>query len=289
VALVVDSLLLGPGLDAVGISDPALQIAAAFGLASLSSLSFHLAHETFSNRKIDPATRIVWRALAGFAVVALLAWGILRGFQVRFAADLNSNPLGGFLGAHSVLSSIFFCFVTLAAPLVGAAAISYATPRIQDGLLWRRAKREHEALHAKLTDAEKNLESEQATLNARLHQLEAQRQAWHSQAAQYHARGDERGARQAPHWIVLLKAALWSVVALVPAIALGLPVALSFALSATAGIAGFLFHRHRRFHPSYGQFKKQENVRFAVSTDRQLAEPPPPTQKRLLPPPGDRQ
>jgi hypothetical protein len=57
------------------------------------------------------------------------------------------------------------------------------------------------------------------------------------------------------------------------------------ALSAAAGIAGFLFYRHRRFHPSYSQFKKQENVRFAVSTDRQLVELPSPS--KLLPPPPE--
>jgi Flp pilus assembly protein TadB len=286
-ALVIDSLLLGPGLDAVGISEPILQFIAAFGLAALSSLIFHLAHETFSNRKIDKATAIVWRILAGFAVIALLAWGILRGLQVRFAANLNGNPLGGFLGQHPILSSIFFCFVTLAAPLVGAAAIYYAAPRIHDALQWRHAKREHDNLNSKLTDAEKKLEAEQEELKARLSQLDAQRQTWHAQAAQYHARGDKRGGRQVPQWLVLVKAALWAVVALIPGILLGLPVLITVALPVVAGIAGFLFYRHRRFHPSYKQFKRQENVRFAVSTDRPSVEMPP-TQRLLQAPWEDR-
>jgi Flp pilus assembly protein TadB len=287
-ALIIDSLLLGPGLDAIGISEPVLQFIAAFGLASLSSLVFHLAHETFSNRKIDRATAIVWRILAGFAVIALLAWGILRGLQVRFAANLNGNPLGGFLSQHPILSSIFFCFVTLAAPLVGAAAIYYAAPRIHDALLWRRAKREHENLNKNLTDAEKKLESEQATLKARHSQLDSQRQAWHAQATQYHARGEMRGGRQQPKWLVVLKATLWAALALLPGLLFGLPVVITAALPLVAGIAGFLFYRHRRFHPSYRQFKRQENVRFAVSTERPLVELPP-AQKLLPLPREDRQ
>jgi len=170
----------------------------------------------------------------------------------------------------------------------GAAATYYAAPRIHDALLWRRAKREHESLNKNLTDAEKKLESEQATLRSRLSQIDAQRQVWHSQAAQYHARGDKRGGRQQPTWLVLLKASLWAVVALIPGLLLGLPVAITVALPVVAGIAAFLFYRHRRLHPSYRQFKSQENVRFAVSTERPRVELPP-AQKLLAAPREDRQ
>src|SRR5665213_454328 len=42
VALLVDAVLTGPSLDALGISDPVLQYISAFALASLSSVVFHL-------------------------------------------------------------------------------------------------------------------------------------------------------------------------------------------------------------------------------------------------------
>jgi hypothetical protein len=99
-ALVIDAILLGPGLDAIGIADPVVQLVAAFGLAALSSLIFHLAHETFEQNRLTVETRIVWRGLGVFAMVALLGWGVLRGLQVKFGADVNQNPLGRFLGDH---------------------------------------------------------------------------------------------------------------------------------------------------------------------------------------------
>ena len=285
-ALVIDAILLGPGLDAIGIADPTVQLAAAFGLAALSSLIFHLAQETFEQNRLTLETRIIWRGLGGFAVVALLGWGVLRGLQVKFAADINQNPLGRFLGDHPMLAAIFFCFVTLAAPLVGAAAIHYAAPRIYEWLNWKLAKQAHEGLHAALSDAQKKLEAERATLRHQLRQLQARQENWHATAEQYHKRGRELGARQAPHWLVLLKSTAWSLGGLVLGSLLGpLLSPLYFALPAGTWVVAFLYYRHQRFHPTYDQFKQQENTRFAVSTDRpKVAFPAAP---KLLPPPED--
>jgi len=285
-ALIVDAILLGPGLDAISISDPAVQLVAAFGLAALSSLIVHLAHETFEQNRLTLETRTIWRGLGVFAVVALLGWGVLRGLQVKFSADVNQNPLGRFLGDHPMLAAVFFCFVTLAAPLVGAAAIHYAAPRIYEWLTWSRAKQAHEDLHATLADAQKKLEAERATLNHQLRQLQARQENWHATAEQYHKRGRAHGARQAPHWLVLLKSTAWSLAGLVIGSLLGPFLSpLYFALPAGAWIVAFLHYRHRRFHPTYDQFKQQENTRFAVSTDRiKIVFPATP---KLLPPPED--
>jgi hypothetical protein len=283
-ALVIDAILLGPGLDAIGIADPVEQLLAAFGLAALSSLIFHLAHETFEQNRLTLETRIIWRGLGIFAVVALLGWGVLRGLQVKFSADVSQNPLGQFLGEHPMLAAIFFCFVTLAAPLVGAAAIHYAAPRIYEWLTWKRAKQEHEDLHAALSDAEKKLEAERATLHHQLRQLTARQENWHATAEQYHKRGRANSARQAPHWLVLLKSTVWSLAGLVLGSLLGPFLSpLYFASPAGTWIAAFLYYRHRRFHPTYDQFKQQENTRFAVSTDR-IRVAPPATPKLLQPP-----
>jgi len=287
-ALVIDSILLAPGLDALGISDPVLQFIAAFGLASLSSLIFHLVHETFIDTKLDAATKTVWRILGGLSVIALVGWGILRGLQVRFSAELTQNPLGRFLGDHPVLSSLFFCFVTLAAPLVGAAAIFYAQPRIYGWIVWKRAKKQNNGLHSALSDAQKKLDAERAVLSHQKGQLDAQKQTWQSSAAQYHDRGGRRGARQAPQWLVVLKASLWSLGGFALGWLLGpfLP-PLYLVLPTGAWIAAFLYYRHRRFHPTYDQFKRQENTRFAVSTDRPSVELP--ATPRLLPTHEDEQ
>jgi hypothetical protein len=285
-ALIIDSILLGPGLDAVGISDPVVQLVAAFSLAALSSLIFHLALETFEQTRLPLETRIIRRALGATAVFALLGWGVLRGLQVKFGADMNQNPLGQFLGAHLMLSSIFFCFIILAAPMVGALAIHHSAPRIYDWITWKRAKQAHEDLHVGLGEGQKKLEAERATLNHRLRQLDARRENWHATAAQYHERGRTHGARQAPHWIVLLKSSAWGLAGLVLGCVTGPFLApLYFALPGGAWVVSFLYYRHRRMHPTYDQFKRQENTRFAVSTER----PPvvPPSTPRLLPAPED--
>jgi hypothetical protein len=268
-ALIIDAILLGPGLDAIGIADPAVQFVAALGLAALSSLIFHLAHETFEQNRLTLETRIIWRGLGVFAVVALLGWGVLRGLQVKFAADINQNPLGEFLGEHPMLAAMFFCFVTLAAPLVGAAAIHYAAPRIYEWLVWNRAKQAHEELHRAWEDAQKKLETERATLNHQLRQLQARQENWYATAAQYHERGRVHGARQSPHWLVLLKSTAWSLGGLVLGSVLGPFLSpLYFALPGGAWVLAFLYYRHRRFHPTHDQFKHLENTRFAVSTER---------------------
>ncbi len=285
-ALVIDAILLGPGFDAVGVSDPAVQLIAAFGLAALSSALFHFVFETFEQTRLSLEVKIIRRVLGAIAVVALLCWGVLRGLQVKFGSDLNQNPLGNFLGDHPLLSSVFFCFVTLAAPLVGASAIHHAAPLIHDWHTWKRAKRTHEKVHTALSDAEKKLESERATLGQQLRQLDAEEENWQALAAQYHERGRIGGARQAPHWLVLLKATAWSLGGLVLGCVFGTYLApLYFALPAGAWVTAFLYYRHHRFHPTYDQFKQQENTRFAVSTERpQIVFP---ATARLLPPSED--
>jgi hypothetical protein len=144
-----------------------------------------------------------------------------------------------------------------------------------------------EARKAALTEAQKKLEAERTTLQHQLRQLDAQRENWQALAAQYHERGRIRGARQTPHWLVILKATLWSLGGLVLGCMVGtlLP-PLYFALPAGAWLTAFLYHRHRRFHPTYDQFKRQENTRFAVSTDQPHIVLP--TMPILLPPPENK-
>jgi hypothetical protein len=275
-ALLVDCLLLAPSLDVVGISNPILQYAMAFGLAALFGAGFHLVHETFLDPAMDAAMQVVWWLVGAFEVVVLLVWGVLRGFQMKFSADLHRNPLGDFLGGHPVLSSIFFCFISLAAPLIGAAALAYAEPRIHAWLTWHRSKRAHENLHNTLQGAQKKLEAERADLRHKLEQFEAERTIWQAIAAQYHERGRQRGARQVPKWTVLVKAALWGLGGLAAGALAGPFLApLYVLLPAGAGTGAFMYYHRRRFHPGYARFRKQENTHFAVSTERPLIELPP--------------
>lgn len=288
VALVVDAILLGPALDGVGLSDPVLQLVAGFALAALSSAIFHFAHESFAGNHLGVEIKIVWRIFGGLTVIALLVWGVFRGFEVQFSATVSHNPLGSFLGSHPVLSSIFFSFISLATPLAGAAALHYAAPILQGALAWKRARTDYERLHSRLGDTTKNLEAEKATLQNRIEQLNAQQENWAAVASQHHERGRLRGARQTPHWLVLLKAFIGSLAGLVLGCALGAFFApLYFALPVLAGVGAFLFYRNRRFHPGYSEFRKLENTLFAVGSER--FQPPQKSAPMLLPPTEDRQ
>lgn len=278
-ALIVDAILLAPGLDAVGISDPGFQLIAAFGLSALSSVIFYLAHETFTPNAMPSITRIALRALGGITVLALLAWGTFRGLEVQFGASINQNPLGTFLAQHPVLATIFFCFITLAAPFAGAAAFHYAVPLIQEATAWKRAKADYERLHTELARATKKLEAELAAQVHQLDQLASDERNWHSVAAQHHERGSRNSTRQTPHWLILLKASLWGLGGLVAGCVTGpLLAPLYFALPVAAWTGSFLYYRQRRFHPSYAQFHRQENTQFAVSSDA-----PAPAQKPPMP------
>jgi len=267
-ALAVDAVLLGPGLDALGIADPVLQFLAAFGLAALSATTFHLAYETFGQQHHAREVLIVRRVMAGIATLSLLAWGILRGYQVQFAAALTGNPLGGFLAGHVMLASIFFAFVTLAAPVIGATAYHEATPKLHGWLTWTRSRAAHEAVHEGLGVAQKRLEEERLVLERAIARLNAQETNWQAIASQYHRRGHDHGARQTPGWVPIIKATGWSVGGLVLGSALGTMLApLYFALPFGTWLVAFLHYRRARMHPTYDEFKQLENTHFAVRSD----------------------
>jgi hypothetical protein len=280
-AQVVDGILLAPCLDFAGISNPVAQYITAFGLAASFSGILHMAYKKITRPASSDGERMLWRIVAIAIAAGLVVVGLLRGIGTKFSADLHGNPLGGFLGGHAIISSLFFCLVSLATPLFGAAAFAYAGPRIRSWFTWRKAKREHEGLHATLRGAQKKLEAERADLKHKCDQLDAERTIWKATAAQYHERGKQRGALQEPAWMVPAKATAWSLVGLAAATLIGsflvgpVLVGAYIALPAGAGIAAYVFYHRRREHPGYKRFRKQEYPRFAVKTaERPLIEMP---------------
>jgi hypothetical protein len=64
-------------------------------------------------------------AAGGVGVLSLTLWGLLRGYQLRFAAVLTGNPLGQLLAEHP-LAAVLCIFITLATPIIGATALLHA-------------------------------------------------------------------------------------------------------------------------------------------------------------------
>jgi len=277
VALLVDAVLTGPSLDALGISDPVLQYVSAFALASLSSVVFHLTLESFESKTMDWGTRWGYRMLVGFAVVGLTCWGILRGYEVAFGADLAGNPLGGFLRGHFFLASVVFCFITLGSPLAAAFSVGHAVPQIHNARRWKRANREHQQLVDSTAKSQKALEAEQEKAAHALREIDGERRAWQACFIQYHRRGEERGGREEPAWLIVAKSAGVALGVALIAIPLGAFLWPVYFLPVVAGCAAFMHFRRTRFTPSYRKFRRQEATHFTVAASprQELALPQP--------------
>ena len=101
-----------------------------------------------------------WRRRRG-----LMAWGLLRGYQLRFAAVLAGNPLGQFLPEHPALASTFYIFITLATPIIGAAALLYGVARGIEARTWRRVRERFEALRTAEVHLARQVQTEQEHLD----------------------------------------------------------------------------------------------------------------------------
>jgi len=272
VALVIDAILTGPGLDALNITDPAIQYIAAFALAALAASTFHLALESFESERMDLRNRWGARMLGIFSLLGLTCWGILRGRQIAFGASISHNPLGEFLHGHAILSSIVFCFITVGSPLAAAFATGRAATQIHDAAKWIRARKEHEDLIQTTAEAQKALEAERETTTHKLNELGALKQEWQSCSLLYYARGNVRGARQEPFWTVVVRSSFFALIALLPALLLAHFVGwAALALPVVVASVAFIHFRRLRLTPTYKQFRRIENTRFAVPAHASLA------------------
>ena len=121
-AIISEALLLAPAMDILNVTNEIAQLFTAFGIAAVAGLTFHFVWESFVSEAFPKIWKVTVRVVAAMLAFGLIVWGILRGYQVAFAASLNQNPLGDFLSGHPILSSIFFVFITLATPVIAATA-----------------------------------------------------------------------------------------------------------------------------------------------------------------------
>jgi hypothetical protein len=96
-ALMLDTLFLAPTMDILNIAHPVLQFFAAAGLAALCTIYFELTTLLYIGAEESWPKRLIAVATGGVGIASLTAWGLLRGYQLRFAASLAGNPLSEFL------------------------------------------------------------------------------------------------------------------------------------------------------------------------------------------------
>jgi hypothetical protein len=212
-----------------------------------------------------------------------MVWGLLRGYQLRFAAVLAGNPLGQFLADHSILASIFYIFITIATPLIGATALLYGWPEVSRARTWRRVRERFETLRAAEVKLARDVQTEQEHLDEFDERKQAECLEWRAIFAQFYERGRRNGACKETRWSVLRKSLLGGLLA--SPLAFLIPLSwfpAQLAIPVIPALAIFIYFNHRRHHPSHERYLEQENTHFAVIPDapqqRELQAP----QQRLL-------
>lgn len=277
---IAEVVLMAPALDVLSVTDPIAQAFTALGIVLISGITFHFAWESLIGDTFTPAWRFVVRLVTLFVAAALFCWGILRGLQIAYAAKLSGNPLGDFLSDHPYFSAVLYIFVTLAAPLMIAAATHYALHHLRDWKEWRSAHSSVSRLLKEQITAQRELEAEKARLQHALKQNGHECNEWKSLYRLQHERGGNHGAIQEPEWIVPVKASLAAFAA--SGVLFWAPWFVIGPAAGAAWLAAFLFYRKKRLSPTPQEYAELERVQFAeVSSDR------PPSQVRtILPSPG---
>jgi hypothetical protein len=207
--------------------------------------------------------RIIAVSAAGVGASCLIAWGLLRGYQLKFAAVPTGNPLGDFLGQHSLLASIFFIFVTLGTPIIGARALLDAWNEASQALLWRSVRKRFEELRTAEVEVARKVQSAAEELDHFDRTKEARCREWKAVFNQFYARGRQNGARKETLASVVRKSAFGG------ALAAPLAFLVSFAfvpallvLPVIVGIGLFTYFNHRRHHPDHDSYLAQSGRMF---------------------------
>jgi hypothetical protein len=279
-ALALDTLFLAPTMDILNIADPALQFLAAAGFAALCTAYFELTGLLYIGAEKSRPKRLTAIAAGSIGVLSLTVWGLLRGYQLRFAAVLAGNPLGQFLAAHPLLAAVFYIFITLSTPIIGATALLFGWQEVSRAHTWRRVRERFETLRSAEIQLARDVETEKEHLDEFDKRKLAECLEWRAIFAQFYERGRLNGARRETRWSVIRKSALGGLCA--APLGFLLPLAWLPALMAIPGLGLFVYLNHRRHHPSHERYLAQENTQFAVIPDAPQPPEPRRPQPRLL-------
>lgn len=267
-ALALDTLFLAPTMDILNIANPVLQVFAAAGVALLCTVYFELTGILYIGAGRSWPRRITAVAVGGIGVLSLIVWGLLRGYQLRFAAALAGNPLGQLLAEHPLLTSVFFIFITLATPIIGATVLLYGWEEVSRAWTWRTVRSRFEKLRAAEIKLARNVQTEQEHLAEFDKRKQAECREWRAIFQQFYERGQKNGAVRETRWSVLRKSGLAAL--FLSPLALLIPFFLFPAhllVPAVAGLATFIYFNHRRHHPDHEHYLDQEHTQFKVIPD----------------------
>jgi hypothetical protein len=270
-ALVLDTLFLAPTMDILNIAHPALQFLAAAGLAAICTAYFELTALLYIEGKTDRPKRLMAITVGAVGGLSLTAWGLLRGYQLRFAAALSGSPLAQFLVEHAALASVFYIFITLATPIIGAVSLLYGWQEVSHAWTWRRVRVRFETLRAAEVKLARDVQTEQESLDEFDKRKKSQFREWLAILAQFYERGKKNGACRETLWSVLRKSLLGGLV-VIP-LAFVIPWVWLPVISVIPILGLFTYFNHRRHYPSHERYLAQENTQFAVIPDAPASQP----------------
>jgi hypothetical protein len=282
-ALGLDTLFLAPTMDILNIADPGLQFLAAAGFAALCTAYFELTGLFYIEGESSWSKRMTAVAAGGIGVISLTVWGLLRGYQLRYAAVLAGNPLGQVLAEHPMLASIFYIFITLATPIIGATALLFGWKEVSNARKWRRVRKRFTTLRSAEIQLARDVQTETESLDHFDKRKQAQCLEWRAIFAQFYERGQRNGACQETRWSVVRKSLLGGLCA--APLGFLIPVAwfpAQFAIPVIPALALFIHFNRRRHHPSHERYLAQENTHFAVIPDAPQPRELPAPKQRLL-------
>lgn len=267
-ALALDTMFLAPSMDILNVANPALQFLAAIGFAALCTAWFEFAGVLYLRAAKNIPQRIIAVAAASIGACCLIAWGLLRGYQLKFAAGLAGNPLGDFLAEHPILASIFYIFVTLGTPIIGAMALLNAWNETSQVTLWRKVRKRFEDLRTAEVEVARKVQSAAEEIDHFDQRKEAVCREWKAVFNQFYARGRQNGARKETLASVVRKSTFGGLLAAPLAFLMPLAfVPALLAIPAAVGVGFFTYFNHRRHHPDHDRYLAQENTHFAVIPD----------------------
>jgi hypothetical protein len=258
---VAEVILLAPAMDALSVSNPVAQFITAAGIVLLSSVVYHLTWDALSSESTTPGKKRAFLVLAAVFTLSLILWGIMRGYQVSFAAKLAKSHLNEFLSAHPFLASAFFIFLTTMVPIGIATAAHFAFNHLRN---WHESKTAHgklDRLNKARIGAQKQLEAERDRREHGVRQLVYEGTQCRAAYRNFHELGGRQKALQEPVGLIYLKSAVAALVVVM--LLFWAPPIMTACAALAACILAFLHFRRKREHPKPNEYFKTQQVNFA--------------------------
>ena len=227
-AVIGEAVFLAPVMDGFGIADFILQMIFAGVIVITTSGLFEITKKVYGKHAMEveagegrdeheskPRSRqLRFRQLGSllffallttlaFALVFILGWW--RAEEMIYAASVQTGAWKDFLTNNPTLTRMVVVLLTTALPVFVALAFEWGLNGLHLAWEWRKSRAIYKRVAKQLDHAQKALEKENETKDARKRALAQMREEWKQAYLQNHELGQKTGAWKLPLWWVVLK------------------------------------------------------------------------------------